>query len=118
MSFGKMNTRITFFRKHKGTDAEGFLKTEDQPLLDVRAYREDRHGTESWKNRAAYTTATTLFRLRKIPRFPFSTDYFILCDGERFEITSVEDVKGKGMYMEILAERINPDGKMHCPDAR
>ncbi len=118
MSYGKMNTRITFFRKRKDTDAEGFLITEEHPLADVHAYREDRHGTESWKNRAAYTSATTMFRLRKIPRFPFSTDYFIVCGGERFEIVSVEDVKGKGMYMEILAERMEPDGKMHCPDAR
>ena len=118
MSYGKMTTPITFYKRQKDTDPEGFLITEKYPLLRIRAYREDRHGSEGWKNRAAYTTATTLFRIRKTPCFTYSTDHFIVCGDEQFEIVSIENVKVKGMYMEILAERIEPDGKMHCPDAR
>jgi hypothetical protein len=30
----------------------------------------------------------------------------ILCDGERYEITSVEDVKRRKMYIEVLAKRM------------
>ena len=113
-----MNTRVTFFYKQKDTDAEGFLTEENHPLADVRAYREDQHGTQSWRNRAAYTTANTLFRLRKIPHFHITTDMYIACCGEKFEIYSVEDIKGRGMYIEILAERMRPNGKMHDADAR
>ena len=105
-----MDTRIRLFRKDHGTDAEGFLVRDAVPLVDIRAYKEDRHGTEGWKNRASYTTATTLFRFRKIPRFHFTNDLFIVCEGERYEIFSFEDVKGRGMYMEVLAERIEPGG--------
>ena len=35
-----------------------------------------------------------------------STDCFVVCDDERFEITSVEDVKGRGMYTEVLAKKV------------
>ena len=110
MSLGRMNTRVRIFRKHNGTDAEGFVVKDAAPLADVRAYREDRHGTESWKNRATYTTATTLFRFRVIPRFQFTNDLFLVCEGEPFNIVSAEDVKGRGMYMEVLAERVTRDG--------
>ena len=34
----------------------------------------------------------------------------IFCGDVRFEITSVEDVKGKGMYLEVLAKKVTPDG--------
>jgi hypothetical protein len=34
----------------------------------------------------------------------------ILCGDDRFEITSVEDVKGRGMYLEVLAKKVTPDG--------
>ena len=110
MSFGKMNTRVRIFRKDAKTDAEGFVLKDAEPLADVRAYKEDQHGTESWKNRAAFTTATTLFRFRKIPRFQFTRDLFLVCEGEKYEIYSAEDVKGRGMYMEVLAERVVPGG--------
>jgi len=29
----------------------------------------------------------------------------LVCDGGRYDITSVEDVKGRGMYVEVLAKR-------------
>ena len=34
----------------------------------------------------------------------------ILCDGHTFEITSVEDVRGKGMYLEVLVEEVKQSG--------
>lgn len=110
MSFGKMNTRIRIFRNDPTTDPEGFAVKDAEPLADVRAYKEDRHGTESWKNRAAFTTAMTLFRFRTIPRFHYTRGLFIVCEGERYDIFSAEDVKGRGMYTEVLAERTEPDG--------
>ena len=43
--------------------------------------------------------------MRCIPGLAISTDCFLLCDGILYDIESVEDVKGKGMYLEILAKR-------------
>ena len=34
------------------------------------------------------------------------TKLFLLCEGYRYDITSVEDVKGRGMYVEILAKKV------------
>jgi hypothetical protein len=34
----------------------------------------------------------------------------LVCDGDRFEITSVENVKGRGMYLEVLAKEVKPSG--------
>jgi hypothetical protein len=34
----------------------------------------------------------------------------IVCTDGRYQITSVEDVKGKGMYVEALAKEVKPSG--------
>lgn len=105
-----MNTNINFFQKLQGTDDEGFKSETEVWLKSIRAYREGRHGTEKWANRAAFSDATDLFRFRTTPDFTPTTDMFIECKDERFEITSVEDVKGRGMYIEILARAVKPSG--------
>ena len=110
MSFGKRNTRIIFYDKINSTDDEGFKDEIEVWLFEISAYREGRHGTEKWANRAAFTDATDLFRFRKPPGFVPTTNMFIECNGDRFEITSVEDVKGRGMYIEILAREVKPSG--------
>lgn len=47
-----------------------------------------------------------MFRFRVIPGVEITTKLFLLCDGCRYDITSVEDVKGRGMYVEILAKKV------------
>ena len=79
-------------------------------LAKVRAYREGRHGSEKWANRATFSTATDLFRFRCIPHIEITTDMLILCDNRKFEITSVENVKGRNMYIEVLAKEVKPSG--------
>ena len=110
MSFGKMNKQIQITQKQIALDDEGFQTVNDVVLARVRAYREGRHGSEKWANRAAFSEATDLFRFRTIPNMKVTTDMRILCDGSVFEITSVEDVKGRGMYVEVLAKEVEPSG--------
>lgn len=110
MSFGKMNTFIDLVQKKISVDEEGFKQQSDEILASVRAYREGRHGSEKWANRAAFTDATDLFRFRMIPGTIVTTDMVLVCDAGRFEITSVEDVKGRGMYVEVLAKEVKPSG--------
>ena len=45
-----------------------------------------------------------------IPGVTVTTDMRILCDGHTFEITSVEDIKGRGMYLEVLVQEVKPGG--------
>lgn len=110
MSFGKMNKFIEITQKQITLDDEGFQTETDVVLARVRAYREGRHGSEKWANRAAFSEATDLFRFRTIPSLTVTTDMRLLCDGSVFEITSVEDVKGRGMYIEALAKEVQPSG--------
>ena len=106
MSFGKMNTFIDIVETRKVKDSEGFTSTEDVVLASVRAYREGRHGSERWANLAAFSEATDLFRFRVIPGLTVTTEHFIVQGGERFDIVSVENVKGRGMYIEVLAKKV------------
>ena len=105
MSFGRMNTLISIAQEEVTKDTEGFATKTDNILVSIHAYREGRHGSQKWVNRAAFSEATDLFCFRKIPGLTVTTKHVILCNGERYEITSVEDVKGRGMYLEVLAKR-------------
>lgn len=110
MSFGKMNTQIQITQKQVTLDGEGFQTESNVVVATVRAYREGRHGSEKWANRAAFSEATDLFRFRTIPGLIVTTNMRLLCDGSVFEITSVKDVKGRGMYIEALAKEVKPSG--------
>ena len=86
-----------------------FVTKGDQVIASVRAYRETRNTTARWERiigSAAFSNVAALFRLRKIPGVDVMTSHFIV-DGEgRYNIVSVEDVRGRGMYIEVLAERL------------
>ena len=110
MSYGKMRTKISIVEKVIIKDEEGFSHPEERVLATIRAYREGRHGTERWANRAAFSEATDLFRFRHIPGVIITTAMLIFCADKRFEITSVEDVRGRGMYIEVLAKAVEPSG--------
>lgn len=111
MSFGKMNQTITILKPTVTTDDEGFTSKELSTVAMVRAYREGRHGSSAWANRAAFTRATDLFRIRIIPDIDVTEAMLIeTADDERFEIDSVEDVRGRGRYLEILATAVTPEG--------
>ena len=110
MSFGKMNTFIDLVQKATVKDPEGFSTETDKIIASVRAYREGRHGTEKWANRATFSEATDLFCFRRIPGVNVTTAMVVVCESGRFSITSVEDVKGRGMYIELLAKEVKTSG--------
>lgn len=103
-----MSTFIEIISTAPVKDAEGFAVHGDDVLAGVRAYKEDRHGDGKWANMAAFSSATALFRFRKIPGVAIDTSLYITCADGRYKIISAEDVKGRGMYVEVLAERIEP----------
>ena len=108
MSFGKMNTFIDIFSTEPIKDKDGFAAIGDNILASVRAYKEDRHGSERWANRASFSSATSLFRFRKISGLRVTSEMVIVCDDGRYQILSVDDVRNRGMYVEVLAEKIEP----------
>ena len=106
MSFGKMNGFADSVITKRVKDNEGFSTTADEVLASVHVYREGRHGSQRWANLSTFSEATDLFRFRRIPGLTITTDHILVCEDGRFEITSVEDVKGRGMYIEVLAKKV------------
>lgn len=108
MSFGKMNGFADIVKTNQVKDSEGFTHSEDEVLASVRVCREGRHGSQRWANLAAFSEATDLFRFRCIPGLTVTTDQFLTTEDGRFDIVSVENVKGRGMYIEVLAKKEVP----------
>ncbi|EAD5361714.1 phage head closure protein [Listeria monocytogenes] len=106
MSFGKMNQRIQIVTTVNRKDSSGFVMKQDEVLASVRAYKEDKNATEKWMNLATFSSATCLFRFRVIPNLKVTTEMVILSDGERYQITSVENVRNRGMYLEVLTSKV------------
>ena len=77
MGFGKMNTFIDIIEKVTINDSEGFSTEIDNIVATIRAYREGRHGTEMWANRATFSEATDLFRFRVFPVSPLRPQFLL-----------------------------------------
>lgn len=103
-----MNTFIDIISTEPIKDKDGFVAIGDNILASVCAYKEDRHGSERWANRASFSSATSLFRFRKISGLRVTSEMVIVCDDGRYQILSVDDVRNRGMYVEVLAEKIEP----------
>ncbi len=104
MSFGKMSTFVDVIKPTITKDSEGFAVSQDVILASIRAYYEPKHGSEKWASRTEIFEATAMFQFRAIPNTKITTDMVLVCKYGRFEITSVEDVKGRGMYLEVMAK--------------
>jgi head-tail adaptor len=114
VSFGKMNQFIEIVTALPTKDAEGFAISAGGPggsdtvLANVQAYFEPKNSTEKWQNNAVFAEASALFRFRAIPGLKIETSYIIICGGERYDIISAEDIKGRGMYVEVIAKAQKP----------
>ena len=100
-----MNKHAKLCEKTSVTDFEGFFSQRVAILADIRVFVEGRHGSERWANLAAFSEATELFRFRKIPNVKVTTKQYLIFEGEEYDILSVENVKGRSMYIEVLAKR-------------
>lgn len=109
-SLGSMRDSIDLIRPVVTRDNAGFITTRDEVVATVRAYVETRHASAAWVNRAAYTTADVLFRIRTIPGLTVGADMEIAAPAGRFIIDTVEHT---GRYVEILAHASTPEGSPH-----
>ena len=81
----------------------------DHVLASLRAYREVRNTTAKWERiigNAAFSSVTAMFRFRKIPGLTVTPSHFLMDGESRYNIKSAEDVRGRGMYIEVLAEKL------------
>jgi len=110
MGFGKMNCFIDIISVKVARDEAGFATGGDTVLASVRAYKEDKRGTEKWANLASFSEASSLFRFRKIPGLEVTPEMIIVCAEGRHNILSTLDVRGRGMYLEVLAKKVIAGG--------
>lgn len=106
MALGKINTFINIIKTETIKDSEGFSNKVDIILASIRAYKEDRFASEKWANRATFSEATSLFRFRRLPNLDVTTEMVITCKDGRYEISSVRDIRNRGMYVEVLAKKV------------
>ena len=109
MAYGKMNRSINIISTAPTKDAEGFITTGDTVVATIRAYKEVRNTGAKWEriaSNAAFVNVTALFRFRRIPGMVVDTTLFVIDGDGRYNIISCEDVRGRGMYIEVLAEKI------------
>ena len=110
MGLGLMNKKAKICILARNIDSMGFSFETEAVLAEVKVFVEGRHGSERWANFAAFSEATELYRIRKIPGLTITTEMIVIEGNERFEISSVEDVKGRGMYIELLCKEVKPSG--------
>jgi len=106
MSIGRMTESISIVTWDTTFDAEGFSTITDETVCTIRAAVEYRHGSTSWRNRAAFTESTVKFTARYRP--DVLADMIVIHNGQRYTIDSVEDVAARHMWMEILAHETKP----------
>jgi hypothetical protein len=106
-----MRNQISIAAKGFITDASGFKTPVERVIAVVKAFVEQRSGAQRWANYALFSDATALFRFRRIPDVAVTEDCIIVYAEDRYEIQSVHDVKG--LYLEVLARKITPEGASH-----
>ena len=106
LRIGRLTATLTILQKIFTKDENGFKSHTLEPVATVPCYRERRNGSLKWTNDATFAEATDLFQFRAVPEVPFSTDYVIECDGERFTPLSVDDIKGRGIYIQTPARKV------------
>lgn len=107
MSIGKLNTFINIISTEPVKDPDGFVTNGDTVIASVRSYFEQKNSTEKWRNMSQLGEVNALFRVRCIPGVELNTRHVIICDGRRYNIYSVENIRNRGMYLEILAQSVS-----------
>lgn len=106
MGLGLMNKKAKICTIQNKIDSEGFSRPCVLVLAEVRVFVEEQHGSERWANLAAISEATNIFKLRVIPGLVITTKHYIIYKETKYNILSVENIKGRNMYLEILAKKV------------
>ena len=106
MSLGLMNKKALLCSKTSDIDSEGFFRQNVAVLSELRVFVEEKHGSERWANLAAFSEATHIFRFRYIPGIEATTKQYIIYNDTEYNILSVENVKGRNMYIEVMAKKV------------
>lgn len=104
------NDFIEIIERRSTTDDEAFSSDQDVVLASVRAEKSYGSMTETQANDATFAAQTAVFRFRCIPGLRVEPSLFITDAAGRYNVTAVDEVSGRGMYIEILAKKVTSSG--------
>ncbi|MDD3512438.1 MAG: head-tail adaptor protein [Synergistaceae bacterium] len=102
----RMNDFIDIIERRVDGDAEGFGRESDVILASVRAEKSYAAMAETDRNGAAFAVQTAVFKLRRIPGLAIQPDLFITDAAGRYNITAVDEMSGRGMYIVATARLV------------
>ena len=98
-----MNDFIDIIERRVDKDAEGFGSGDDVILASIRAAKSYASMNEKGANDATFAVQTATFKFRRIAGLPVHPDMFIVDAAGRYNITAVNEVSGRGMYLTVTA---------------
>lgn len=103
-----MNDFIDIIERRVDKDSEGFGSETDVILASVRAEKSYSLGDqrETKENDATFAVQTATFKFRRIPALLIHPDMFIVDAAGRYNITAVDEVSGRGMYIVATARLV------------
>ena len=101
-----MNDFIEIIERRGTTDDEAFSSDQDIVLASIRAEKSYTGMNEASKDDATFVTQTAVFRFRCIPGLRVEPSQFITDAAGRYNITAVDDVSGRGMYLVVTAQLV------------
>lgn len=106
MGLGLMNKKAYIEECVNNVDEFGFNSLSFEVLKEIKVYVEERHGSLFWANLAKFSEATFLFRFRYFSSIKLIPNLYILYNEERYLILSIENIKSRNMYFEVLAKKV------------
>lgn len=104
-----MRTPARIIEPTYGKDREGFPTYSDTTVADVLCRMEVKNATEKWTLRADLRDANAIITFRAIPGVTVTRFMLVRIGDDLYEITNVENVRGRGMYIQLIV-RLKRDG--------
>ncbi|MDD4444653.1 MAG: head-tail adaptor protein [Eubacteriales bacterium] len=104
----QLNDFIDIIERRVDKDAESFGAETDVILASVRAEKSYSLGDqrETSANDATFAVQTATFKFRRIPSLPIHPDMFIVDSTGRYNITAVDEMSGRGLYIVATARLV------------
>ena len=101
----RMNDFMDIIERRVDKDAEGFGRESDVVLASVRAEKSYVSMSEE-TNDATFAVQAATFKFRRIPGLAIHPELFLVDSAGRYNITAVDEVSGRGMYIIATARLV------------
>ena len=107
LRLGKFTGSLTILQKVRTQDSDGFTSQTENAVAAVPCYHERRDASTRWEHLTTFTEVTDLFQIKRLPDVELSRSYVLESGGDRFEILYIEPIKGRDVFLQILARCVS-----------